>query len=104
MRTSMTEREKESSSAAVKRPQQPKEILEKNIRQKGHGGSERAGEETAPLSALQVQHTVNATVKALLSQEQATEGNDARPSSNLTRLAKILKLDEEIIRPPCQDC
>lgn len=29
MRTSMTEREKESSSAAVKRPQQPKEILEK---------------------------------------------------------------------------
>lgn len=28
MRTSMTDKEKDSSSAAVKRPQQPKEILE----------------------------------------------------------------------------
>lgn len=32
IRTSITEREKESSSAAVKRPQQPKEILENTTR------------------------------------------------------------------------
>jgi hypothetical protein len=39
MRTSMTDRENDSSSAAVKRPQQPKEILEKTLA--GLRGTER---------------------------------------------------------------